>query len=76
MRSINGKYYLYGNGSCFELNEIGALTWKYIDENMTTNEFCTKVGKKYNEENIEKIENDVNEFIDFLRNKGMIESIE
>lgn len=76
MRALDGKYYLFGNGVCFELNELGALTWKYIDEGMSTAEFCIKVGEKYSEKNVEKIENDIYEFIDFLRAKRMIETIE
>ena len=73
MRSVDGTFYLFGNGQCFELNELGALTWKYIDNDMSTEEFCEKVAVKYKENDLNKIQNDVNEFVVFLKDNGLVD---
>lgn len=47
VREIEGKYYLYGNGSCYLLNDMGAIVWKYVGKDMMSDEFIGKVNTKY-----------------------------
>lgn len=66
IRKVGKEYYLFGNGVCFELNELGALTWNYLGGDLSTDVFCMKVSQKYKEEDVDKIKRDVNEFLSFL----------
>lgn len=76
VRKIEDKYYMLGQGKCFELNETGVLVVKYIGKNMLISEFCKKLAQKYEGRvQIEQIERDIELFIDFLIKNRLIETV-
>ena len=72
VREIEGKYYLYGNGACYLLNDMGAIAWKYIGKNMTLDEFVGKVNTKYKDTTPTQIRTDVDSYISFLISIGAV----
>ncbi len=72
VRGIESEYYIIGNGKCYKLNELGALVIKYTGQKMELKDFCAKVSQKYHEEDLDKIEKDVLNYIDFLKEEGLI----
>jgi len=73
VRSVEGKYYIFGNHKCFELNELGAIVWKYIEEEISVEDFCKRVIRKYKDCTYEGVFEDLNKFIEFLVLEGMID---
>ncbi|MFQ7133770.1 MAG: PqqD family protein [Oscillospiraceae bacterium] len=72
VREIEGKYYLYGNGSCYLLNDMGAIVWKYVGKDMMSDEFIGKVNTKYEDTTPDQIRTDVDSYINFLISIGAV----
>ncbi len=72
VREIEGKYYLYGSGSCYLLNDMGAIVWKYVGKDMTLDEFVGKVNTKYEDTTPAQIRTDVDSYISFLISIGAV----
>jgi|GEM_PF-1556035 len=66
IRKIEQSYYLISNGECFELNEIGALVVNAIGKDLSFGKVCMRLSDIYSYKNIEIIERDVSNYIDYL----------
>lgn len=76
LRMVANKYYLFGNGQCLETNEIGAIIWKYLGNEVEINEFAKKVSKKYEYQNIDGIIEDTLKYIGFLSENHLVQVYE
>ena len=66
MRELNGKYYLFGENNCFEVNQIARLIYLAIGRDLSLENFVCKVSKKFQYDDIIKIEKDTIEFLNSL----------
>jgi Coenzyme PQQ synthesis protein D (PqqD) len=69
---INGVSYLALNYDLFEVNDIGQLIWESIDGQTDINGISATVATKFNAETTE-VESDVQEFVEILMEKGLVE---
>jgi len=72
LRKINDTYYVIRGVETYELNEIGAIIVNALGKDITVEELCNRILKKYNHDNIEQIKLDVNTYINFLINEKII----
>lgn len=70
---INGMSYLALNYELYEINDIGQLIWESIDGQKDVKEISLKVASKY-KVNVNEVEADVQEFVNSLHEKGLIEA--
>lgn len=70
---INGMSYLALNYELYEINDIGQLIWESIDGQKDVEEISLKVASKY-KVNVNEVETDVQEFVNSLHEKGLIEA--
>jgi hypothetical protein len=69
---INGVSYLALNYDLFEVNDIGQLIWESIDGQTDIKGISATVATKFNAETTE-VESDVQEFVEILMEKGLVE---
>lgn len=66
MREVNGEYYLFGEGKCFLVNQLGKIVWIAISKDITHAELIDKINAKYVDCNKEMIEKDIDAFLQQL----------
>lgn len=76
LRKIDNIYYILSKNANYEVNETGAIILNHIGKDMTIDEFCTRLAKKCNFNDLDVIKKDVNSYIDFMLNEKIIEEKE
>jgi len=71
VRKINNMVYLFGEGECFELNELGNLIWVSLEKEKTLNEIVDIIEKEFDADR-GTIENDASAFIQQMLEANMI----
>lgn len=78
LREVAGEYLLVPIGessvqfnSLVTMNETGAFIWKKLDEGMDSKQIAEALTKEYNV-SAQQAENDIIEFIDYLKKKAVI----
>lgn len=72
VREFENKFYLFGNGHCFEINYIAKAIWVGLGKEMEIEEIADVIINKTNQKDKLLIINDINEFISQLRKIGAI----
>lgn len=72
VRKFNEEYYMLCSGKCYEINEIGAIIVKYLGQDIEVKELSNKINEVYSDTNPEIIEKDIEVFISFLYDEGLI----
>ncbi|MGR3765964.1 PqqD family protein [Rossellomorea sp. NS-SX7] len=70
--AINGTSYLALNYDLFELNDVGQVIWESIDGQRDIEGISKVVALNYNTD-VDVVENDVQEFVNVLIERGLAE---
>lgn len=73
IRKIDNSYYLVSGKDCYQINEIGALIINAVGKDITIEAVSKKLSVMYNNPSIENIYSDVQEFINFIIEKKIVE---
>lgn len=73
-RSIKDKVYIALDNEFYYLDQISYDIWKAIDGSANINDISKQIAKKY-EADLEKVENDVEEYIKELLDNNLIKRI-
>lgn len=73
IRKIDNSYYLVSGKDCYQINEIGALIINAVGKDITIEAVSKKLSIMYNNPSIENIYSDVQEFINFIIEKKIVE---
>lgn len=73
IRKIDNTYYLVAGKDCYQINEIGALIINAVGKDITIEAVSKKLSVMYNNPSIENIYSDVQEFINFIIEKKIVE---
>ena len=66
----------YDTGQCFVLNAFGLMVWKHAEKGASRDEICTNIQSEYKDVLPERIQEDVNKFVDELKTRGLIQEVE
>lgn len=73
LRKLSDKYYVFGTEVCFELNELGAVIFRYIGSDMPISNLLIGLKKRFNYDiSEERIQHDIYDFIDNLINLKLV----
>lgn len=74
LRTIAKRPILFGNGKCFELNEVAVQIWNGMDGMTDVEEIINDLAAEYDCTR-ERLEKDVCEFIEFLKGIAALEEV-
>ena len=63
------------NKEVHKLDEVGTFIWNLLDGNRSINQICDLMVKEY-EVNAEQCSKDLNEFVEQLKSKNLLEIVE
>ena len=72
IRKIEDVYYLLIGEDVYESNEIGAIIVNATGRDLSIDELCTRISKKFSFENTVQIRSDVDEYIEYLLAEGLL----
>lgn len=72
IRKIENNYYLLSGNECYQVNEIGALIVNAVGKDITIDAVCEKLSIMYNNPDIAGVRMDVDTFINFIIEKGIV----
>jgi len=72
IRKLEDIYYFVIRGNAYEANEIGATIVNAVGRDMTIDELCSRIAKKYDNKDINQIKEDVNDYINYLLSEKII----
>lgn len=75
LRKIDNSYYIADTVKCYEANNLGAIVFKYIGQDIKIDELCNKVADKFNFHDLKVIKSDVLNYIEFLVKEGLVDKI-
>ena len=73
IRKIADQYFLICGRNCYEINITGAIFVNMIGNTISLSELSRRIGSKFNCYDVEQIESDVNDFIQFLISEALVE---
>ncbi len=72
IRKVESQFYLLAGADCYKVNNTGVIITNAIGKDMTITELCKKLGAKFGYNDLVQIEQDVNNFIDFLIEEELV----
>lgn len=72
IRKIENVFYLVCGRACYEINETGALIVNAIGKDLSIDKVCEKLSQIYKYTEIEQIRDDVEKFIEFIVDNGIV----
>lgn len=72
IRKIEGSFFFLVGQDAFEANEIGAIIVNLAGRDMSIEDLHLKISRKYSFNDLEQIRDDVNEYLEFLTNEGIL----
>jgi len=72
IRKLNDNYFFTIGGDAYEANEIGAIIVNAIGKDLSIDNLCERLSKKYSFDDCEKIKADVYEYLRFLYTERLL----
>lgn len=72
IRKMGNSYYVISLNGNYEINETGVIVLKYIGQDISFDDFYIRIADKYNYTDIQKISNDIKNYIDYMIQEKII----
>lgn len=72
IRKVQEQYYIFDRHKCYAVNTTGAIVVHALEKDYPMQEFLDRLSKKFNMCDINQLQNDVLEFLDFLEREELV----